>query len=135
MKGRRTTLMTVRYAIYKELRLVISTASDRVTFADIKSHQDQLLNDPDFDPQFNQFIDMTAVTVIDISTQEAIVVAQRKIFSRTSRRAFVASSPEVFGVGRLMEAYNEMSDAKSEACVFSGVPSALKWLGLESLPQ
>ena len=126
--------MPIRYAIYKELRLVISTASDRVTFADIKSHQDQLLNDPDFDPQFNQFIDMTAVTVLDISTQEAIVVAKRKIFSRMSQRAFVASTPEVFGLGRMMEAYNE-SDAKSQACVFSDVPSALKWLGLESLPQ
>ena len=82
--------MTVRYAIYKELRLVVSTASDRVTFADIRSHQDQLLNDPDFDPQFNQFIDTTAVTVLDLSTQEAIAVAQRKMFSCTSQRAFVA---------------------------------------------
>jgi hypothetical protein len=127
--------MAVRYAIYKELRLVISTASDSVSFADIKSHQDQLSNDPDFDPQFNQFIDTTAVTVLDISTQEAIVVAQRKIFSRTSRRAFVAPTPAVFGLGRLMEAYNEMSDAKSQVCVFYDTHSALKWLGLESLPQ
>lgn len=52
--------MPCRYVIDIEQRLVISTGWDRVTFAEIKAHQDQLVSDPDFNPEFNQFVDATA---------------------------------------------------------------------------
>jgi hypothetical protein len=126
--------MPRRYSIDKERRLVISTGSDQLTFAEIKSHQDQLLNDPDFNAEFDQLIDLTAVTSLDISIDEAKIIARRRLFSSTSRRAFVATSPTVFGMGRLMEAYHEMSNAASRVRVFYDLPSALKWLGRESLP-
>jgi hypothetical protein len=121
--------MPLLYAIDKDRQLIITTASDRVTYEEIKDHQGRLLRDSNFDPRFNQIIDMTAVTTLDISIEEAKRIAQRPLFSKTSRRAFVASDPGVFGMGRLMEAYNEMSDAASRTYVFSDLPSALIWLG------
>ncbi|SRR6266700_3927832 len=127
-------VMLARYVIDKERRLVISTGSEQLTFSQVKTHQDQLLNDPDFDPEFNQLIDMTAVTSLDISVDEAKMIARRKLFSSTSRRAFVATSPTIFGMGRMMEAYHEMSNVASQVRVFYDLPSALKWLGLESRP-
>jgi len=34
-------------------------------------------------------------------------------------------------MGRLIAAYNELSNAASQIVVFYDVPSALKWLGLD----
>jgi len=125
----------IRYVIYKDLRLVVSIGYGRMAYAEIKAHQDALLADPEFDPGFNQLIDMRGVATLDISIDEAKLAANRKLFSPGSRRAFLATSPSVFGMGRLLETYHEMSASPSRASVFYDLSSALEWLGLESLPE
>ena len=127
--------MPYRYVIDKERRLVVSTGWDCVTFAEAKSHQDQLLSDPDFNPEFNQIVDATAVTDLDLSVDEIRTIVNRRIFSPTSKRAFVANRPFVYGMGRMLTTYLEMSKAVSEALMFHDLPSALKWLGLQDLPD
>lgn len=127
--------MPFHYVIDKQRQLVISTASDVVTFAEVLAHQGGLLNDPDFNPQFNQFLDATKVTSLDISIDEAKTVARRPLFSPTSRRAWVSTNPAIFGMGRLIAAYNEMSSAASQIHIFSELSPALRWLGLESDPR
>ncbi len=127
--------MPFSYVVYSEHRLVISTGSDRVTWEEIKTRQDQTKTDPDFNPEFNQIVDLRAVTGLDMKVDHVRLLARRKIFSASSKRAFVAISPAVFGVGRMWEILTEMSDNKSQIRVFYDLPSALKWLNLESLPQ
>ena len=63
--------MPCRYIIDQEKRLVISTAWDRLTFAEAKAHQDQLAIDPGFNPAFNQLIDATAVSTLEMTNDEA----------------------------------------------------------------
>ena len=126
--------MPARYLIYKEQELVITTGSARLTFAEAVAHQDQLLSDPDFNPEFNQLIDLTALTSLDFSVAEAKMIAFRNPFSYTSRRAFVATNPSIFGMGRLMEVYHEMSEVVSRVRIFYDLHSALEWLGLDRLP-
>jgi hypothetical protein len=70
-----------------------------------------------------------------MTSDQARLLARRMIFSLTSKRAFVAASPAVFGVGRMWEIFTEMSDNPSQIRVFYDLPSALKWLDLENLPQ
>ena len=127
--------MPFSYVVYSEHRLVISTGSDRVTWEEIKDRQDQTKTDPDFNPEFNQIVDLRAVTGFDMTSDQARMLARRMIFSTTSQRAFVAASPAVFGVGRMWEVFSELSDNQSQIRVFYDLPSALKWLNLESLPQ
>jgi len=128
--------MPFSYAVYKEQRLVISTASGRVTQAEIKERQDQTGSDPDFDPEFNQIVDLTAVTDFEMSMDEFTALARRRVFGSGSRRAFVASAPHIFGMGRLWEAHSALSDDDpSKIQVFYDLPSALKWLGLEADPR
>jgi hypothetical protein len=127
--------MPFSYVVYSEHRLVISTGSDRVTWEEIQARQDQTKTDPDFNPEFNQIVDLRAVTAFAMTSDQARVLARRMIFSLTSKRAFVAANPAVFGVGRMWEIFTEMSDNPSEIRVFYDLPSALKWLNLESLPQ
>ena len=127
--------MPFSYVVYSERRLVVSTGSDRVTWEEIKERQDQTKTDPDFNPEFNQVVDLRAVSGFDMTSEQARLLARRLIFSPTSKRAFVAASPAVFGVGRMWELFTELSENPSQIRVFYDLPSALKWLNLETLPQ
>ena len=128
--------MPFSYVVYKEQRLVISTGSGRVSQAEIKERQDQTAHDPEFDPEFDQIVDLTAVTDFEMSIDEFTALARRKVFASRSRRAFVASAPHIFGMGRLWEAHSALSDDDpSKIQVFYDLPSALKWLGLEADPR
>jgi hypothetical protein len=120
-------LLPVRYVIDKKHRLIVSVGEGSVTFDEIRNHQDQLLRDPDFDPAFNQLIDVTTATRFDLSTDEAREAARRKIMSSASRRAFVASQTAIYGFGRLMEAHAEQH---AQIRVFYDRDSALKWLAV-----
>ena len=99
-------------------------------FDDVRSHQDRLLVDPDFDVSYDQLIDTIPATRFDISAEEARILAERRIVSPESRRAFVAIRPHIFGLGRMMEAYHE--DLGYADChVFNSMDEALKWLERE----
>ena len=123
--------MPIGYVIAKERRLVITTASGRVTFSEFQSYHDGLVKDPDFRPEFDQLVDGTAIGLLDITIEEAKAIADRKVFSSGSRRAFVATSPDVFGLTRLAQMYLARFRESSRIHLFPDVPSALKWLDLE----
>jgi hypothetical protein len=125
--------MPCRYFIDMERRLILSTGWDRVTFAEIEAHQEQLVNDPDFNPAFNQFVDATGVTTLDISAEEAKTVVGRRFFAPTAKRAFLASSLYVLGLGRVMEMYANREAGREEVRLFHDRASALQWLGLENV--
>jgi len=127
--------MPCRYVIDAEHGLVISTAWDRVTFAEADAHQDRLASDPSFNPDFKQLVDATKVTDLDISIDEAKTIFGRKTFSSSSRCAFLGRGLSILGMGRLIEAQAEMAEGRKQVRVFSDRESALKWLGLETLPR
>jgi hypothetical protein len=68
------------YQIETAQGLVISTACERVTYAEIRDHQDRLLLDLNFDPKFGQLIDGSRTIALDISSEEARLIASRRIF-------------------------------------------------------
>lgn len=123
--------MPVHYKIDVKRRLIVTTGEGRITFGEIKSHQDLLLSDPAFDAKFDQLIDVTTATSFDLSVNEAKAIARRPIVYPTSRRAFVASQPAIYGMGRLMEVYHEQL---AQVQIFEDRASALKWLGIEEDP-
>lgn len=126
--------MPVRYVIDKERRLVISTVSDPITFAEMKACQEQLANHPDFNPDFNHLIDTAGMTKVEILVYQAKEMAQHGIFSSASRGAIIAPTPSVFGMSRLFEAQHDIQGLKDEVRVFYERDQALKWLGLDT-PQ
>jgi len=123
--------MPWKYVIDRPRRLIVRTGWDRLTFSEARTHNEQMESDPDFDPDFKQLIDLTAVTAFEVSTTEAKTLASGASFSARSRRALVASSPEVFGMGRLMETYHEMAGGRAETRIFYDRDEALKWLVVE----
>jgi hypothetical protein len=122
--------MNVRYVIDKRRRLISTIAEGCVVFGDIRDHQDRLLADADFDPSFDQLIDTVPATKFHLSADEARILAERRIVSPASRRAFVAVKPHIFGLGRMMEVYHE-GLAYAEVEVFYSMDEALKWLERE----
>jgi len=127
--------MPARYVIYKAQRLVVNYGWGHLTFADFRSQQETLVEDPDFDPAFDQLVDVTQTTSLDLSVEEAKTVARRGIFLPTSRRAVVATDPDVFAMGRMMDVYHSMATHRERVRVFYDRESALKWLGLDALPE
>ena len=127
--------MPYRYVIDKERRLVISTGWDHLTFAEAKAHQDQLKNDPDLVPEFNQLLDTTRVKSFEITFDEARVVANGSLFfSPSSRRAWVTTQPFIYGIARTIEVYREIAGSQDQFCVFYDLNAALEWLGVEDYP-
>jgi hypothetical protein len=67
-----------------------------LTANDMWTHQKQLVNDKDFDPNFSQLGDFTGVTEIAFTADDVRSFAERNIFSPQSRRAFVAKSDALY---------------------------------------
>ncbi len=120
--------MPYSYRIEKARHLVISTATGCVTFTEILDHQDQLLNDRDFNPEFNQLIDGSRTTALKISIREAQRIASRRIFSASSRRAYVSPGPAVPGVGILMAIYQEAGVSLEQTRVFYDISWAYEFI-------
>ena len=123
--------MPFSYVVYKKHRLVVSTGTGRVTYDEIKARQDQTKGDPDFNSDFNQIVDLRAATTVDLTVDQARELASRNIFSPTSRRAFIATTPAVFGMGRMWESYTAIAQKTSQIRIFSNLLSAIDWLGLK----
>jgi hypothetical protein len=127
--------MPFRYSIDKARRLAIIIGEGCISSAQIRDLRKQGLSDPDFDRELNQLMDLRAVTKVDISSREIEALAETTVFSPNSRTALLASDPSVFGMQRMYAIYNEMSKAASQFRAFYDLPSALQWLGMESLPE
>ena len=126
--------MPFDYVVHKDLRLVVSTGLDRVSWIEIKASQDRTKTDPNFNSAFDQIVDLRGTTNFDMTAEQAAVLARRMIFSASSKRAFVTSTPAVFGMGRMWEFFTELSDNPSQVRVFYDLSPALEWLGLDTLP-
>jgi hypothetical protein len=122
--------MPFDYVIDKARRVVFTTGTGIVTISEIYAHYERLLADPDFDRQYNQLLDFTRAKELTASVEEIASCARRTIFSPDSRRAWVASSPAIYGIGRLAVSHHELSASPSQACAFNDLSSAMEWLGL-----
>jgi len=127
--------MPVECTIDKKRRLVFGSAWGAITFAEVKRYQDQLLADPDFNPEFDQLMDGTGITDWLLSIEEAEAATRRRFFSPASKRAYIRPVPTSAPLARILNAYCEMTKDASHIRVFDDVPSALQWLGVEALPE
>lgn len=119
--------MPITYTIDEDLELVRTTAWDTVTEEEWIAYDEQLATDPSFHPALNQLADFTQVTNIKISPMESPQVAKAAPFAEGSKRAAVASSDLIFGMGRVYEAH---SAADAEIRIFRTMEEAQEWLGI-----
>ena len=119
--------MPICYKIDKDRKLVLSTGSGFVTKMEALAHQDQVLNDPDFDPSFSQLADFAQLTNTDIGMSDLGTFAQRDAFSISSRRAIIVSGDIAYGFAKIFELYRQLAGAHGIR-VFRTSDEAWNWL-------
>ena len=106
---------------------MMSTGSGVLTLADLLAHQEKLLADPDFSPDFSQLWDLTNITEVELTSKDVHRLAQRSIFSPDSRRAILVSRDLVFGLARMFEIYRDIL-GENGIRVFRNLDDALEWV-------
>ena len=119
--------MPAYFKIDKEHKLVMSTIYGVFTLADGLAHQEQLLKDPDFDPNFSQLLDCTHVTQAELGPDDVRRLAQRSIFSSDARRAILVAGDSAFGLARMFVMFREALGEKGIR-VFHNLDEALYWV-------
>lgn len=120
--------MPASYRIDKQHRLIVSTASGVLTLDDMLQHQQQLLQDNDFDPSFSQLIDLDDVTQVAVATDDVRRIAEKSVFVPGTRRALVAQKSDVaFGLSRMFETLRNLKGDQGVR-VFRDREQALAWL-------
>ena len=119
--------MPAYFRIDKDRRLVMSTLSGVFTLADGLGHQEKLLKDLDFDPNFSQLLDCIHVTKLELGPEDVRRLAQRSIFSPDSRRAILVSNDMVFGFARMFVMFREAAGEKGIR-IFRDLDEALYWV-------
>jgi len=114
---------------------VVGSAWGEITVGDVTGYQDKLLADPEFSPEFDQLMDGTGIMGWHLTIQEAEAATRRRLFSPDSKRAYVRPVPASAPLAKILNAYCEMTKDASGIRVFDDIPSALLWLGRETVPE
>ena len=96
--------------------------------SEVFEHNTRLRADPHFDPTYRQFVDLTGITEVLVSTGMINQTARDQYFTPGTRRAFVAKNDGVFGLARMFALRAEASGQTIE--VFRDEKSAREWLGI-----
>ncbi len=118
--------MPAQFAINKDYRIVFSRGVGVITFSDVIAHMDKLQADPEFSPEFNQIVDFTDVTQLELSVTQIEELSKRNIFSPRSRRGYVAVADLHFGLGRMFASLRE-AQGETGIIVFREMPPAVIW--------
>src|SRR5262245_5095321 len=116
------------YRIDENQHLVITRAWGRLTSADISQHRRKLGTDPRFHPSFSQLVDLRRVTSVALDYKTVRALSGEHIFSRESRRAFVASSLLTHGMSRMFISMRNSRGGMEQMNVFKDRKTALRWL-------
>lgn len=119
--------MPAFYKIVKERNLVLTTGSGFVTKQEVITVQDQMSNDPEFDPSFSQVADFAQLTNTDITMADVQMFAQRDVFSIHSRRAIIVKGEIGFGFAKIFELYRQLIGA-SGIRIFRDPDEAREWI-------
>lgn len=114
---------------------MVTTASGRVTAREFQTYHNRLISDSDFSPDFNQLVDGTAITLLDLTLEEAREITERKVFSARSRRAFVATSADAIGITRMAQGHLAQLKTSSQIRLFPDLASAMTWLNSDNSQQ
>jgi hypothetical protein len=119
--------MPTFYKIDKERKLVVTTGTGFVRREDVLTLQDQMSNDPEFDPSFSQVADFALLANTDVGLADIQTFAQRDVFSVHSRRAIIVKGDVAFGFAKIFELSRQLAGANGIR-VFRDPDEAFDWV-------
>ncbi len=120
--------MPTSYRTDKSLGLDFTKGQGVLTEQDILTHELRLREDPDFDPSYNQLIDVRDVIEFAALAAEMRTISTYRLFNERSRRAIVAEKDIYFGMARMYEMLRDIEPDQIK--VFRDMAEARRWLGV-----
>ncbi len=120
--------MPIEFTIIPAERLVITRSWGIVTFEEVVAHQNGLLADPKFNPDYDQLGIHTDAERFAATARQLTTIGGRRMFSDTSFRAHVASRDAVYGLLRMIACYDEFERKQESGRIFRDEESARQWL-------
>jgi hypothetical protein len=121
--------MDASYDFDSKRRVVIVTIRGKLTDQGLLEGYDRLTNDPRFDRNASQLVDLRAASGAEVTERGVRALVERPPeFAATSRRAIVVPSDLGFGMARMYELLRG-GDA-GEVRVFRDIDAAKEWLGV-----
>ena len=121
--------MGVQVTIEVSQRLVLWTFSGELTDADTVGAGSLIRSHPDFDPNFSEIIDCSAVTGVSVSTSAVEQVSRREShFNLASLHVIIAPQDVIFGLARMAQVFAEKT--KPNVVVVRSMEEAREYLRL-----
>ncbi|HLJ90546.1 MAG TPA: hypothetical protein VKZ53_27300 [Candidatus Angelobacter sp.] len=121
--------MPIIHDIDSRRRVVFTACIGSITIAEIDESTKRLRNDPAFDPDLDQIVDLSQLSSANLSYETLSKFSRYDDpFSGNSRRAIVAPSTFAFGMARMYQAL--VDDPKF--AVVKTMEQARQWLGLDA---
>ena len=116
------------YELDNQRRLITSRLWGAVTDREVFEHNEQLRNDPQFDPTYQQLVDLIGVTEVVVSTGMIGETSLDQFFKPGTRRAMIAVEDAVYGMARMFALRAESVGQTIQ--VFRDPQQARDWLGI-----
>jgi len=107
-------------------KIVLTRVWGDWTEADIKTYQQDLRNNREFDPQFSQLIDMMGLATVRLTSLSVDRLLRTRVFTKNARCAVIAESDLAYGISRMIELHCEARGISFRA--FRGRREAERWL-------
>lgn len=107
---------------------MVTTGTGFVTFEECKQHQDRLLDDPEFDSTFNQLLDFSNASSVQLNESNIRFLVVRHVFTRPSRRAIVSTDPQLIDLMRTGAELRKQFFGDENVQFFPNREAALRWL-------
>jgi len=120
--------MPIESTIIPAERLVLTRSWGVVTFEEVVAHQNKLLADPLFNPEYDQLGNHADAESFLGTAEQWALLGRRKLFSSTSFRAHVATRDSVYGLLRLAATHHELEHKHEFANIFRDEENAREWL-------
>jgi hypothetical protein len=122
--------MPTKLKIDPKARIVYSTLSGDIETEDLIRQVAAIRAHPQFNPEFNELIDLTAVTSFNVSSDDVHRLAGRdSSFSPSAERVLVAGQDLVFGLARMFQTFS--AERRPRFTVVRSLSEAYCQLGLE----
>jgi hypothetical protein len=112
-----------------EREVVFSRVWGTLTDEHVMSHAASLKEDPRFDSEFSQILDLRELSDLQVTSPGIRKVAHVVPFRPDARRAFIVGTGEAERLSRVLWAYTEAG--VDQYTLFRDLPPAMEWVGLD----
>jgi phenylalanine-4-hydroxylase len=100
--------MPATLTIHPERRLVYTAFHGDLAADEFLHHADAIRTHPNFDPSYNEVVDLRGVTELHANTDTVLKLARREsLFNRESKHVVIASPGLVFRLAKLFQGIAE----------------------------